>query len=103
MAATMILLSFSTEHVLHNKNTPSSQYKVTPSISPNSQLVLAPSLDGRRFVFLQSLPIGALPAAISVKGDKITLAILHTVPYNGLPFLHYRFAQKQGRDNADKY
>mgnify|MGYP005676350913 CR=1 FL=1 len=85
------------------KATPTSQYKVTPSISPNSQLVLAPSLDGRRFVFLQSLPIGALPAAIPVKGDKVTPAILHTVSYNGLPFVHYRFAQKQWRDNADKY
>ena len=61
------------------KVTPTSQYKVTPSISPNSQLVLAPSLHGR-FFFLQSLPIGALPAAIPVKGDKVTLAILHTVP-----------------------
>ena len=85
------------------KVTPTSQYKVTSSISPNSQLVLAPSLDGRRFVFLQSLPIGALPAAIPVKGDKVTPAILHTVSYNGLPFVHYRFAQKQWRDNADKY
>ena len=85
------------------KVTPTSQYKVTPSISPNSQLVLAPFLDGRRFVSLQSLPIGALPVAILVKGDKVTPAILHTVSYNGLPFVHYRFAQKQWRDNADKY
>ena len=73
------------------KVTPTSQYEVTPSISPNSQLVLAPSLDGRRFVFLQTLPIGALPAAIPVKGDKVTPSILNTVSYNGLPFVHYSF------------
>ena len=80
MAVTTIFSFFYGTRPTQYKVTPTSQYKVTPSISPNSQLVLAPSLDGRRFVFLQSLPIGALPAAISVKGDKVTLAILHTVP-----------------------
>ena len=73
------------------KVTPTSQYKVTSSISPNSQLVLAPFLDGRRFVSLLSLPIGGFchMGELSdrrVTGRKlsnrreITLSILHTDP-----------------------
>ena len=103
MAVTTIFLFFYGTRPTQYKVTPTSQYKVTSSFSPNSQLILAPFLDGRRFVFAQSLPIGALPAATPVKGDKVTPSILHTVSYKGLPFVHYSFAQKQWRNNADKY
>ena len=70
--AACVAMDLSKKHVLHhNKITPSSQYKVTPFIFPISQFVLAPFFHGRRFLFLQSLLIGALPAASSATGEKL--------------------------------
>ena len=75
------------KNVLHHiKITPSSQYKVTPFISPISEFVLTPFFHGRRFLFLQSLQIGALPAASSVTGEKLLSQSCILIHKTGCPF-----------------
>ena len=55
------------------KVTPTSQYKVTSSISPNSQLVLAPFLDGRRFVSCKVFRSALCQPQSQLKATKLLL------------------------------